>query len=198
MREPENIGQVLTLKPDYMGFIFYPKSPRFVQNVQPLQQWKAATKKVGVFVNATRNDILETVQQAKLDAVQLHGDESLATANAIKPHVTELFKVFRVGESFNRKLVEPWLEVATHFLFDAAGKNYGGNGTRFNWQTLENWNPGLPWWLSGGLGPDALQQVQQYNFINLYGLDVNSSFETSPAVKDVEKLKEFSIQLKKI
>jgi len=194
MRDPENISGVVAALPDYLGFIFYPKSKRFV-GFEPSTEVMAvvpdSVKKVGVFVNETPEKVMQTVQNWDLDVVQLHGHETPEYCRQIQNSGITVFKAFSVDESFDFATLEVYSGVCDYFLFDTKGQLPGGTGQKFNWQLLENYKGDVPFFLSGGIGPDDLEAVLRFSHPQLFGIDVNSGFEISPALKDVEKVKTF-------
>jgi len=194
MRVPENISGVVASLPDFVGFIFYPKSKRFVGFV-PLQDVMAtipgSVKKVGVFVDETIEKVVETAQNWKLAVIQLHGNESLEYCRSIKETGYIVFKAFSVDESFDFTSIAAYSGVCDYFLFDTKGPLPGGTGQKFNWQLLSNYQGNVPFFLSGGIGPNDLKTVLEFKHPQLYGIDINSGFEISPALKDVEKANSF-------
>lgn len=200
MKHPENILEVATLAPDYMGFIFYEKSSRFFNGTIP--QLPEHIKKVGVFVNTSEETILQTVQTHQLDMVQLHGEESVAFCQALVSLLTitfrlkriEIIKVFSVGDDFDFEVVKPFETVCDFFLFDTKGKLPGGNGFTFNWNLLENYPSTKPYFLSGGIGLEHAEALEIFrnNTISkhCHAIDVNSQFEMAPGLKNKEKLQQ--------
>ena len=198
MKYPENIIEVATLLPDYMGFIFWEKSTRFFDGVIP--DLPISIKKTGVFVNATQEEILEKVIKYNLQAIQLHGQESIEFCIALKEKINnrvEIIKVFSVIDTFDFEVLKPFESVCDYFLFDTKGKLPGGNGTTFNWKILEKYTSKTPFFLSGGIGIEELQTVNEILKTNLpiHALDLNSKFETEPALKNKITLKEFQFNL---
>ncbi len=198
MKYPENIIEVATLLPDYMGFIFWEKSTRFFDGVIP--DLPISIKKTGVFVNATQEEILEKVIKYNLQAIQLHGQESIEFCIALKEKINnrvEIIKVFSVIDTFDFEVLKPFESVCDYFLFDTKGKLPGGNGTTFNWKVLEKYTSKTPFFLSGGIGIEELQTVNEILKTNLpiHALDLNSKFETEPALKNKITLKEFQFNL---
>lgn len=189
MKHQVNIADVDELGVDYMGFIFYPKSKRDAEEVNPADIKHINAKKVGVFVNEPLYDILKKVVKYKLDAVQLHGDELPEECDYLKKLGLEVFKVFSVGDDFDFDRLEAYKETVDYFLFDTKGKERGGNGYVFDWEILKNYNLDIPLILSGGLNPENFADALKLENLNLYALDLNSGFETEPGLKDVDKLK---------
>lgn len=199
MRDPDNISGVIAALPDYLGFIFYPKSKRFVgfKSVpEVLAEIPASVKKVGVFVDETLAKVLQICQSWKLDVVQLHGHESPEFCQQIKNSGMMVFKAFSVDEHFDFKILEDYSEVCDYFLFDTKGQLPGGTGQKFNWQLLENYKLNVPFFLSGGIGTDDLEIIREFYHPQLFGIDINSGFEISPAVKDVEKVRKFIAEVR--
>lgn len=194
MKYPNNILEVGSLLPDYMGFIFWDKSARYCDETLPtLPQ---SIKKTGVFVNANVKEILEKVTKYDLQAVQLHGHESVTFCQELKNNLaknSEIIKVFSVDEAFDFNQLEPFETVSDYFLFDTKGKLPGGNGTTFDWKVLEQYPSQKPFFLSGGIGLDELDLVKQIlkTDLPIHAIDVNSKFEIEAGLKDKEKLVRF-------
>ncbi len=199
MRDPENISGVVAASPDYLGFIFYPKSKRFV-GFEPLSGVLSAipeaVKKVGVFVDETPEKILEVVQNWNLDVVQLHGNETPEYCQQIQDSGISVFKAFSVDELFDFAMLNAYSGVCDYFLFDTKGQLPGGTGQKFNWQLLENYKGDVPFFLSGGIGSEDLEAIRHFGHPRWRGIDINSGFEISPALKDVEKVKYFISEIR--
>ncbi len=194
MREAENVKAVSGLEPDLMGFIFYTKSKRFTESV-PDYDFRRV-RKVGVFVNATLEEIEKTAYKQALEVIQLHGDESPEFTQAVKNLNVEVIKVFHIREMLPVDQMKPFVGVADYFLFDTSTKEYGGSGRKFDWQLLEKYDLETPFFLSGGIGLEDVEEIRSLESENLVGIDVNSRFEIEPGLKDVEKLKELFIALR--
>tara|TARA_R110002126_G_scaffold48382_2_gene134851 strand:- start:32191 stop:32871 length:681 start_codon:yes stop_codon:yes gene_type:complete len=199
MKYPDNILEVGSLLPDYMGFIFWEKSARYFDGMIP--DLPNSIKKVGVFVNETAAIIAEKVLKHDLLAVQLHGKESVAFCEALRnqlPKDIEIIKVFSIQDEFDFSILEPFEAVCDYFLFDTKGKLPGGNGTTFDWKVLENYPSTKPFFLSGGIGLEELDAVEQIIKTNLpvYAIDVNSKFETAPGLKNIKLVRELQQNLK--
>ena len=199
MKYPDNILEVGALLPDYMGFIFWEKSSRYFDGVIP--QLPKSIKKVGVFVNETAEIILAKAIKYDLQAVQLHGHESVEFCLNLKNELDskiEIIKVFSVDDNFDFEVLKPFENVCDYFLFDTKGKLPGGNGTTFDWKVLEKYPSSKPFFLSGGIGieeTDAVKEIAKTN-LPLYAIDVNSKFEIEPGLKNIEKLDSFKNNLK--
>jgi phosphoribosylanthranilate isomerase len=188
MKYRENIAELLRLKPDLVGLIFYPKSPRYAEaelTEAGLEAFPPEVQRVGVFVNEPVESMLTKVRQFGLGAVQLHGHESPETCLEMRQNGLKVLKAFSVDEQFDFATVEPYQQGCDFFLFDTKGKDYGGNGVTFDWSVLQNYQLPVPFLLSGGLGPEHGQAIRQLRHPMLYGIDLNSRFETSPGRKDI-------------
>lgn len=197
MKYTENIQEIAALQPDYLGFIFYDKSPRFMQNEIPLME--KSISKVGVFVNATLPEIEAKARQHSLEFIQLHGDESPDFCDSVQQLKLKVIKSFNIDNQFNFKILEEYKTYCDYFLFDTKGQQYGGNGTVFDWTLLSQYHLPKPYFLSGGIGPESISDLKA--FISTaaaqycHAIDLNSRFETQPGQKNPETLKTF---LKKI
>jgi phosphoribosylanthranilate isomerase len=194
MKYPDNILEVGSLLPDYMGFIFWDKSARYFDGTLPtLPQ---SIKKTGVFVDANVEEIIEKVTEYDLQAVQLHGHESVAFCQDLKNtlvNTIEIIKVFSVDDTFDFDQIEPFETVCDYFLFDTKGKLPGGNGTTFDWKVLEQYPSQKPFFLSGGIGLDEIDLVKQIlkTDLPIFAIDVNSKFEIEAGLKNKEELDRF-------
>ncbi len=199
MKFLENILKTAQLQPDFLGFIFYEKSPRlYLEEAIPEIN---AVKKVGVFVNASEGEIIEKIIKYGLNLVQLHGNESPDFCKNLKGNFlenklsVEIIKAFSVDENFDFGALKTYEEKVDYFLFDTKGKLYGGNGTVFNWQILKNYTLEKPYFLSGGIGISEINQLKIFlktpEAKYCFAIDINSKFETEPGLKDKTVLKEF-------
>ncbi len=192
MKFSENINEIASLQPDYLGFIFYEESPRNFENNIP--DFSKSIKKVGVFVNASLEQIEEKVKQYQLDFVQLHGDESPEFCALIESKVSKVIKAFSVDKDFNFNQLHYYENKSTYFLFDTKGTNYGGNGITFDWAVLENYHLDKPYFLSGGIGIENIEEVKSFltkdYAKNCIAIDCNSKLELSPGLKSTEKIKQ--------
>ncbi len=211
MKYQDNIDEIVALQPDYLGLIFYDKSPRYLDTT--LTALPTNIKKTGVFVNASISEIIEKIIQYQLQAVQLHGKESVEFCLKLreayeqekmiiskeKTNALELIKAFSIHKDFNFSLLEPYQENCDYFLFDTKGSYAGGNGYTFNWDLLKKYSFTTPYFLSGGIGLDEIQQLQ--HFMNspeakyCYAIDVNSKFETKAGWKNITALTTFKKRL---
>lgn len=200
LREPGNIRQIAQLHPDYMGFIFYPNSPRFAKklDVNVLNSIPKEIKKVGVFVNENLENILTYIHKYDLDAVQLHGSENQKLCQLIKEEAkAQVIKVFSVMGAYNLKVTKDYEDVADLFLFDTKTDLYGGSGQKFNWNILHEYLGEKNFLLSGGIGLDDVKAIRKLEHPKMIGVDVNSRFEIKPGLKNVEMLREFIQEINK-
>ena len=194
MKYPDNILEVGSLLPDYMGFIFWEQSARYFDGEMPILP--KSIKKTGVFVNASREEITAKVTQYDLQAVQLHGHESVAFCKELKEHfgnAIEIIKVFSVDSAFDFDQLKPFETVCDYFLFDTKGKLPGGNGTTFDWKVLENYSSKKPFFLSGGIGVNEIELVNEIlkTDLPIFAIDLNSKFEIEPGLKNTKLLSSF-------
>ena len=192
-----NTEEVVTLQPDYLGFIFYGKSPRDVgeNNITPITD---SIKKVGVFVNAEIAFAKAKITQHQLHTVQLHGDESPEYIQELsKICEVEIWKVFSIKDHFDFDRLLPYEGLVDKFLFDTKGMQKGGNGYTFDWEVLKTYPSKTPFILSGGIGLDEVEKLKAIAETDLpiYAIDVNSKFEIKPGLKDIELLKQFKTKL---
>ena len=199
MTSTEQVLQLDEMGVEFAGFIYYPKSPRYVYRFMPRPEIKKikgkGINKVGVFVNATVEEVLAAVDDCGLYLVQLHGDETPKYCEKIANYVT-VVKAFRLREDDNVLWkVKDYMDIADMFLFDTEGAGYGGTGKKFNWDKLKNIQVGKPYFLSGGIEPGDAEKLKEFaaqpEAKALFAVDINSKFETVPGVKDVEKVKTF-------
>lgn len=196
MRQSENIQQLLRLEPDYMGFIFFPGSKRFAPDLDKdlLKEFPETTKKIGVFVNSSIQEVKEKVRQYRLDYVQLHGDESVEYVGELFAIGIKVIKVFSVGQEFDFGRLKPYKGLVDFFLFDTKGKERGGNGEAFNWEVLNDYPYQVPYFLSGGIDLKNIENIAHLK-VQPYAIDVNSKFELEPGMKDIELIQELKNQL---
>ena len=174
-----------------MGFIFYPKSKRFVEDDFQMPTVSSEIKKVGVFVNDTLENISNKVKKHKLDFVQLHGDESVdITSKVFKTFDVMgvgIIKAFGIDEQFDFSLLKEYEDYSSYFLFDAKTSEYGGSGRKFDWDVLKNYKSSKLFFLSGGIDLIDIPLLADH-YTNLFAVDVNSKFEIQPGLKDINKL----------
>ncbi len=194
---PENIRQVAALDIAWMGFIFYPPSPRFAGALPAaaLETVPASIRKVGVFVNEEASRIRHYVQRYGLQAVQLHGDETPGFCSAVRETGVRVIKAFPVAEASDFAACARYEGHCDYFLFDTKTPLYGGSGRQFDWNTLKAYRGSRPFLLSGGIGEEDAERLAAFSHPLCAGIDLNSRFETEPGRKDVAKLARFIARL---
>ena len=199
MRDADNIREVEAIGIDYMGFIFWPKSSRYVSEMPTYLPTKC--KRVGVFVDASIGDVMTIAEQYQLDLIQLHGQESSSYITQLRPHLSllnskiSIIKALNIATTADLANAKQYEGIVDYLLFDTKGKSVGGNGEKFDWSVLSAYTGNTPFLLSGGIGPDDAERVKAFNHPKCIGIDLNSKFELSPALKDVNKLQEFIKEL---
>jgi len=188
MKEQHNIMQLLELPIQYIGHIFYKKSSRYAIDT-PNISLPTSIKKTGVFVNSELEEILQKVEDLSLTAIQLHGNEHPELAKILQEKGLEVIKAFGIDEEFDWKQLEPFMESVDYFLFDSKSPAYGGTGQTFNWQKLHDYPYKKPYFLSGGLSLENLEEALRFDDQRLIGLDLNSKFEIEPGIKNIENIK---------
>lgn len=189
MKHRENIEDVLSLSPDYLGLIFFPGSKRYVESLDT--DWinqLSGTKKTGVFVDAALAHVHECVSRFGLQAVQLHGGESAAYCLAVKATGVETIKAFGISEGFDWDQLADYVDAVDYYLFDTKTADHGGSGRSFDWSLLAGYQHDKPFFLSGGLQLDNLEQALALADERLYAVDLNSKFELQPGLKDIALL----------
>lgn len=190
MRDADNIRAVSELGIDWMGFIFWAPSSRYVSEKPTFLPTRQ--KRVGVFVDARIEEVKSKADEYALDLIQLHGNESPAFCERLKANSRQqLIKAFNIATQEDLEQTIPYEGLVDYFLFDTKAKMVGGNGTQFDWSVLSAYQGNTPFLLSGGIGPDDAEKVKNFHHPQLAGIDLNSRFELSPALKDIEKLKQF-------
>jgi phosphoribosylanthranilate isomerase len=199
MRYGDNIKALEQLDIDWLGFIFYADSPRYVHNGGQAADIASCTKtKVGVFVNASPDDMLRSVAQLGLSYVQLHGSESPDCCRQLRNEGCGVIKALPVSSAADLRSTSAYESCVDYFLFDTKGSGYGGTGRRFDWTALKAYQGRVPFLLSGGIGLEHVPDLQAFTHPAIAGVDVNSRFEISPALKDSAMLEKFIISLRKI
>lgn len=176
---------------NYIGFIFYEKSKRFVESTPPIN----GAQKVGVFVNASFEEISNRISDHSLDVVQLHGSESPEFCAKLAQEVS-IIKAFGIDANFNFEVTSNYESYVDFFLFDTKTPQHGGSGQQYDWSMLSDYKGSIPFFLSGGIRPNSLDSIQAFKHERFAGVDLNSGFENSPGDKDTLGLKQFIHQLK--
>ncbi|MFM2145359.1 MAG: hypothetical protein RL732_195 [Bacteroidota bacterium] len=202
MTQEEQVHRLAGQGVDFAGFIFYPKSPRYVFRQMTLNQIRRITSlnKVGVFVNASVEEVLHLVDECRLQMVQLHGDESPVYCSRIADYVS-VVKAFRVSENDSISwMTRPFMDVCDMFLFDTMGAGYGGTGKKFDWSVLSREEVGKPYFLSGGIESGDEEKLREFAAQPaakaLFAVDINSKFEVSPGIKDIDRVGDFVKKIK--
>ena len=195
MREPDNIAALSALQPDYMGFIFWALSSRYVSETTPVLD--KSIKKTGVFVDASVDYIQSSISAHQLQAVQLHGEETPGYCQLVQGFGVEVIKAFSVKDAFDFSMLEAYENSCDFFLFDTKGSLPGGNGYTFDWSLLKEYPSQKPFFLSGGIGLENTQEIKELlnTDLPLHAIDVNSKFEVAPGLKKIEELTQFKNEL---
>jgi len=201
LKSPENIKDIAKLDVDFMGFIFVERSKRFVGdtlNKEIVDKIPKHIKKIAVFVNARSEDILWTLKdyEDEFDFVQCHGDETPQFCSDLKKMGFGIIKAFQMDEEFDFNQLTNYESVADYYLFDTSSKNYGGSGKKFDWNLLEKYKGNKPFFLSGGIKPEDVEQLKNLKHPKLFAFDINSGFEDKPGFKNVALIDTFCNQLK--
>lgn len=193
MKHPENIRQIASLQPDMLGLIFYSKSPRYVDNQKVLSTlaFPSSIKRIGVFVNESKEFIMQKVNIYKLQGVQLHGDESPGLCLTLKQNKLKVIKAFSIATADDFKRCALYDNFADYFLFDTKTVVPGGSGQKFDWQVMDNYKGLTPFILSGGISAEDTASILAFKHPRFAGIDLNSRFETVPGIKDKELLQSF-------
>jgi phosphoribosylanthranilate isomerase len=186
--EAENLAEVGLLGVQFLGRIFHAPSPRDVGNEVAVS---TNTAQVGVFVNTSTSQIMKMVEKHGFSTVQLHGSEPISQLKELRAKGLKIIKAISVGETFPTSAVGEYAPYCDYLLFDTKGKSAGGNGVLFNWDLLKEYSQTTPFLLSGGIGPTNADQIKSISHTAFAGVDLNSGFETSPGIKNIELLKEF-------
>ena len=197
MTQLEQVDSLQEMGVSFAGFIFYPKSARYVLRHLTTDQIRKQNNvnKVGVFVNASVDHVLQMVDECRLHMVQLHGDETPKFCEQIADYIS-VVKAFRLSDNDNIEyMIRPYRDVCDMFLFDTEGAGYGGTGKKFNWDMLSDTNVGKPFLLSGGIQPNDADKLKSFAADTvgkeLFAIDINSKFEVAPGIKDMDKVKQF-------
>lgn len=198
MKYPENIQELNNLPIDYMGMIFYQKSPRYIdyqlwQNVGDIHSRNI--KRVGVFVNSTIDFIVKMIDKYKLDLIQLHGNESPNFCSELNKFIP-IIKAFSISEASDFEQTKAYERLRGYFLFDTKTPQYGGSGKKFDWAILDAYDGDTPFFLSGGISAEDVEPIKATKHPLLYGVDLNSKFEIEPGLKDIQLLDQFIKQLR--
>lgn len=190
MKYGDNIREVLRLPIDYMGFIFYAKSKRYVDHLDLSVFYNSSIQKVGVFVDSPITEVQKKIQDFQLDGIQLHGSETAEQCAELRTSGKFIWKAIGIDNTFDFSTLPPYTDVVDCFVFDTSSPQHGGTGRVFDWELLKSYPYDVPYFLSGGLDlvniPSALAITDE----RLIGLDINSKFEVKPGLKDIDKLQQ--------
>ena len=196
MRQAENLQNLEQLKPDFIGFIFYEGSSRFVGFDFQLEGLSRGTKKVGVFVNEEVEKVVALAKKYNLNYVQLHGDEDPSYCVKIKEQGFGILKAVSIGKEYDFESLKPFVDSVDYFLFDTQGKGYGGHGVAFDWAILNNYSLETPFFVAGGISNENVELLLKLKNPKFIGIDVNSKYEISPGLKDISALNELFLKVK--
>lgn len=198
MRDADNIRQIDELGcVDWMGFIFYPRSSRFVSEVP--SYLPRHCQRVGVFVNANHEEIQQRQTVFAFNLIQLHGNETPEYVQTLREKIgneMKIIKMIQVSSLEDLDSTLPYEKVVDYFLFETKYKGYGGSGKQFDWEILQHYKGQTPFLLTGGISPDDAEKVKAFHHPLFAGIDLNSRFETAPALKDIKLIKEFINKIK--
>jgi len=202
MTQMDQVNELKNIGVNFAGFIFYPKSARYVLRHLTTSQIRKENNinKVGIFVNDSKEHVLQMVDECRLHMVQLHGDESPKFCEQIADYIS-VVKAFRLSDNDNIEwMVRPYRDVCDMFLFDTEGAGYGGTGKKFDWNMLSGTDIAKPFFLSGGIQPEDAGKLKAFSKENvakdLFAIDINSKFEVNPGIKDMEKVGNFVAELR--
>lgn len=197
MRDADNIRDLIQKNPDFIGLIFYPGSSRFVLDTKAIIELRsqlANIKLVGVFVDEDESTILKLNSLLHFDLVQLHGSESPEFCNMLRLKNIQIIKAFGISDKSSFNQIESYQGKIDYALFDTKSKKHGGTGKKFNWSLIDNYTGNTPFFLSGGISPDEIPEI---NHPQYFGIDINSKFEISPAIKNIKLVSEFIKRIRK-
>jgi phosphoribosylanthranilate isomerase len=199
MTDPLNVREIVQVKPDFLGFIFFPGSPRYVGEEPEKKLFSnlpSGIMSAGVFLNDDSKKILDISSRYGLDVVQLHGNESPETCLQLKSEGLVVIKAFNIDTAFSFDTIAKYNKASDFFLFDTKSREGGGSGRKFDWGKLEEYVADKPFFLSGGIGPEDAGLINSVINRGLFAVDINSRFEISPGIKDSVLVKEFIEEVK--
>lgn len=196
MTEADNIRNIEQLGVDMIGFIFYPKSPRCL--CERPGYLPTYAKRVGVFVNESKENILMYADRFGLNYIQLHGNESPDYCRTLHSNGLRLIKAFSISLPKDLFDVSDYDGLCDYYLFDTKTSQFGGSGNQFDWNILHRYNGSTPFLLSGGINPYSAKAIKEFHHPRLAGIDLNSRFEIAPGLKDVERIEMFLKELRNV
>lgn len=193
MKYPDNISEIVALKPNMMGFIFYPKSPRYAEplDLEGMSSIPRNVLKIGVFVDEEMEVMLDKIKKYGLHGVQLHGNEPEEVCYTFKSAGLLVLKAFPIADATDFEKTEEYEGTCDFYIFDTKTPQYGGSGQKFDWNILDDYQGETRFLLSGGIDPDDAKAIDSIQHPKLWGVDLNSRFEVEPGRKDAALLKEF-------
>jgi phosphoribosylanthranilate isomerase len=199
MNDPLNVKAIAEAKPDFMGFIFYSGSPRYVGAAPDMALFHnvpSGIKKIGIFLNEVNYKILEISLNTSLDMIQLHGEESPESCFQLRSSGLSIIKSFNIDHSFCFEILKRYLPCCDYFLFDTKSEKRGGSGRKFNWEKLKAYSLDKPFFLSGGICPEDTSVIKSLSNKGFFAVDINSQFEISPGIKDAARVSTFINEIK--
>lgn len=188
LKDPKNMLAIDEMQPDFLGLIFYEKSPRYYSH-NTIPDSKA--KKVGVFVNENEEIIENMVGEFGLYYIQLHGNEPIEIVKSLYQKGFKIIKAFSIFDNVDNEMLKQYEPYCSYFLFDTKGKHAGGNGVKFDWNVLNNYTLSTPFFLSGGIQPNDVSAIKAITHTALAAIDINSGFEIAEGIKNIELVKKF-------
>lgn len=195
MTNGENIRQTEELGVDFIGFIFYPRSPRFLFEMPTYLPVRS--RRIGVFVNESKDNILMYADRFGLDYIQLHGNESPEYCHNLQATGMKLIKAFSIATPRDLSSVSAYEGLCQYYLFDTKTPQYGGSGNQFDWTLLNRYTGNTPFLLSGGINQYSATAIRNFHHPRLAGVDINSRFESSPGLKDIGRIQTFISELRR-
>jgi phosphoribosylanthranilate isomerase len=199
MNDPLNVKAIAEAKPDFMGFIFFSGSPRYVGAAPDMALFHnvpSGIKKIGVFFNEDNHKILDVILRTGLDMIQLHGDESPVSCFQLQSSGLSVIKSFNIDHNFSFEILKHYFPCCDYFLFDTKSEKHGGSGRKFNWEKLKEYSLDKPFFLSGGISPEDTGVIKSLCTRGFFAVDINSRFEISPGIKDADRVSTFINEIK--
>jgi phosphoribosylanthranilate isomerase len=201
IRDTLNAAEIASAGPDFIGFNFYPHSPRYVgDNPEPslFDNVPRGIIKTGVFVDEDETRLVDISVKYNLKAIQLHGNESPGYCENVRSRGFRVIRAFNVTGDFDFGTLSQFRACCDYFLFDSRTDKHGGSGVKFNWRILADYQLDIPFFLSGGIGPGDTAMIKGFIGKHFFAVDINSRFETAPGKKDAALVKTFIGTIKKI
>lgn len=186
--QSDQLRQLEGLPIDYVGHIFFEKSPRVINDIEALKI-KTSVNRVGVFVNESLVQIDKVAKELSISTIQLHGDESAELCVQLKELGFTIWKAIGIQEKKDVHKVDMYKSYVDAFLFDTKSSAYGGTGITFDWTILDAYTGQTPFLLSGGIGPNEMEILKKYDHPQWLGIDINSRFEIAAGYKNIEMIK---------